>query len=149
MKTVADFQEWHKRTLEEFINSSTPAPDDIRETATQLEVLPLMLDMGGCYALRSNGQVVSFLWDDLKEVRVEDDLRIRNIALFQGSKKYPELKALIPPKPGNALECHVCGGTGVVPISAQLGLDNLVCYCGGLGWLPQEAADLSPMENLK
>lgn len=149
MNTVADFQEWYKRTLEEFIKGSTPALDDLRETAARLEVLPLMLDAGGCFALRSNGQVISFLWDDATVVRVENDMRIRNVALFQGSKKYPELVTLIPPKPTNAIECIGCDGTGIEKTAAKLGLDNIVCYCGGLGWIPQEAADLSSMGNSK
>ena len=149
METVADFQEWHKKTLEEFINGSFPDPNGLREIAARLEILPLMLDWGGCYALRSNGQVITFLWDEANDVRVENDLRICNIALFQGSKKYSELKALIPPKPNSALKCHVCGGTGVVPISIESGIDNLVCYCGGLGWVPSELADLSSTENSK
>lgn len=138
MDTFVDFQEWHRRKLEEFINGSIPDPNDLRETVAQLEVLPLMLDMGGCYALRSNKQVISFPWDDITDIRVENDPRIRNIALFRGSKKYPELMALIPPKPNNAIECSYCDGTGIEKTTAKLGLDSIICYCGGLGWLPRK-----------
>lgn len=149
METFAGFRDWHRAKLDEFTDESTPDPSDLRETVAQLEVLPLMLDWGGCYALRSDGQVISFLWDVPMEVRVENDLRIRNIALFQGSKKYPELMALIPPKPSNAVECSGCDGTGIEKTTAKMGFDNFVCYCGGVGWIPPEAANLSSTENSK
>jgi hypothetical protein len=56
--------------------------------------------------------------------------------LFQGSRKYPELAVLIPARPHDAPDCHFCKGTGREPMSEQLKLENIVCYCGGLGWLP-------------
>jgi hypothetical protein len=87
----------------------------------------------------SLGECASFLslpWDDpLHGRRLEDDLRIRNIALFQGSKKYPDLEVLIE-KPHDAHVCEYCQGTGVSPFAEKLSTDAIVCYCGGLGWIP-------------
>lgn len=93
---------------------------NVRASARELNVLPLMLDMGGCFAIRSDGEVISFLWENDRDIRQENDARIRNIALFQGSKKYPELRALIPPRPPEATTCSQCNGTGIEPMSAKL-----------------------------
>jgi hypothetical protein len=61
------------------------------------------------------------------------------LVLFQGTRKYPELKELAPARPFDAEDYWHCGGTGVEPMSEKLGLDEerTVCYCGGLGWLPK------------
>lgn len=135
MEVTAALTERIKERIREFTLDPSPDPQGLRETVVRLNALPILFDMGGCFAVRPNGEVVSFAWDERDDVRVEDDLRIRNLALFQGSKKYPELEDLIE-KPSDATECPDCKGTGREPTAVKLGLDNLVCYCGGLGWLP-------------
>lgn len=135
---TSDFSTWHEEKLQEFLSETTPDLMDMRLRARELNALPLTCDMGGCFAIRANGEIISFLWD-YQDVRQETDARIRNIALFQGSKKYPELKALIPPRSPESKDCSYCNGTGIEPMSAKLHLDNIVCYCGGLGWLPPES----------
>lgn len=87
------------------------------------------------YTINTNGDVISFLWDDTLHGQIEFDPRIRNIALFQGSKKYPELKCLIE-RPDDATVCPHCGGTGMDPYAEKLKTDAIICYCGGLGWIP-------------
>ncbi len=124
---------WHAERLREFLDEMTPDPMNARAIARELNVLPLLLDWNGCFALQANGEIVSFLWDNHRDIKPETDARIRNIALFQGSQKYPEL---VPSRPPDATACSLCRGTGVEPLSAQHGIDNIVCYCGGLGWLP-------------
>ena len=120
--------------LRQFLADSSPDPMNLRQIAAEIQALPLVLDMGGCYAICSNGQVVSFSWDAPSDVRVEEDPRIRNMAIFQGCRKYPTLKSLVPSRPAEALECSQCHGTGKLPLPMQ----NVICYCGGLGWLPSE-----------
>jgi hypothetical protein len=129
--------------LEEFISDPSPCvakfdePIDVRKVAAELRILPLIFEMGGCYALRSNGEVVSFSWDDPYNVEVENDARIRNSALFQGSQKYPELSELVPPRPQDARDCSYCKGTGIVQgLPPDFPMERIVCYCGGLGWVP-------------
>ena len=136
MMITANFSEWHKAKLQEFLNETTPDVNDLRTIAQELKVLPLMLDWGGCYAIQANGEIISFLWDSYQDIRPETDSRIRNVVLFQGSKKYPEL---IPQQPPDAKICWHCGGTGIEPLSAKHGIKNINCYCGGLGWLPPES----------
>lgn len=125
-----------KKRIGELILDRSPDPNGLREAAAKLGALPIFWDAGGCFALRPDGVIVSFLWDERDAVRVEDDPRVRNVALFRGSKKYPELEALIV-KPAGAALCPHCGGTGREPTAVKLNLeDSIVCYCGGLGWLP-------------
>lgn len=126
--------------LSAFILEKTPDPLQLREIANELKILPLVLAGGGCYAIRPDGQIVSFSLDEPSKLRVENDERICNIMLFKGSKKYPELEELVPEKPTDAQVCPFCKGTGVYPVpsSSQLTSDDIVCFCGGLGWLPPE-----------
>jgi hypothetical protein len=69
---------------------------DLRALAKKLQVLPVYLDMGGCFGVRPNSEVVSFTWDEprcLCPVNVE---RVRNMVFFRASRKYPELAFLMP-----------------------------------------------------
>lgn len=146
MKPFAGFDVWHNATLKDVCSEASPDPAGVNATCRELKVLPLTFDMSGCFAIRANGEIVSFLFDNQHELRVETDPRIRNMALFQGSKRYPELAAMIPPKPDDAIECSRCDGTGIEKTTAKLGLENVVCYCGGLGWIPSQTTGDVPDE---
>ncbi len=52
---------------------------DLRALAAELQLLPVVLDMGGCIGLRPNGEVMSFLWDEPRQLRPEHDQRICNL----------------------------------------------------------------------
>ena len=112
---------------------------DLRGLAAELNALPMFLDFGGCYAIRVDGEIVSFMWDEPYSLKPENDPRIRNLVLFQGARKYPELDELVPKRPPEAEDCSHCSGTGIEPMNGGLGFDEdmIVCYCGGLGWLPK------------
>jgi hypothetical protein len=127
--------------IKEILASSSPADEELRIAVATHRALPLALDGGGGYAIRPDGEIVVFLWDDKSHCEVEKVLRIRNMALFQGSRKYPELSELVPLRSPDDIDCPNCGGTGIEPISVKLGVDNIVCYCGGLGWIPKEESE--------
>lgn len=124
--------------IKEILAPSSPADEQLRSVVATHNVLPLALDWGGGYAIRPDGETVSFLWDTINRCQVEKESRIRNMALFQGSRKYPELKELVPSKTSDDIDCPHCDGTGIEPMSVKLGAGNIVCYCGGLGWIPRE-----------
>ena len=84
-----------KTRFQEFINSTDTDQHGLRPIAAKLNALPLFLDMGGCYAIRPDGEIIVFGWEDEKNFQIEYNPRLRNIALNQGSKKYPKLKELI------------------------------------------------------
>jgi len=118
----------------QFLADSSPDPNGLRQVTSRSHVLPLLLDMGGCFAVHPNGQMISFCWDTPDELRVEADPRIRNMAIYAGSEKYPALREFVPTRPTDAVQCPYCQGKGKPPESGLI--DNLRCYCGGLGWLP-------------
>ena len=121
--------------LRAFLADTAPDPLGLRAVVEKFGSLPLILDMGGCYALRTDGEVVSFAWDEPHGLMVVDDERLRNVALHQGSLKYPELKALVPSRPSGAIDCSSCGGTGTTSLGAR-SVASVICFCGGLGWIP-------------
>jgi hypothetical protein len=121
--------------IEDFVKGSEADSLNLRQLAAAKNVLPLVWDMGGVFTINPNGEIVSFAWDKRDDPRVESDLRLRNNALFGGSKKYPELESLIE-KPENVRVCPHCGGTGIDSYAEKLNTDAIVCYCGGLGWIP-------------
>ena len=137
------------KLIQDYIRDSTPDPLNLRQLAAEKRVLPLIWDWGGVFAINASGDILSFPFslnasgdavafpfDNAdQDSRLESDLRIRNNTLFGGSKKYPELKELIV-KPDNAQICPSCGGTGVDQYAEKLKTDAIVCYCGGLGWIP-------------
>jgi hypothetical protein len=114
----------------------TPEPFNHQQAVAMLGVLPLTCDWGGCYAIRPDGEIVVFLYETPEVCSVEEDPRIRNMAIYQGSLRYPELKELVPLRPPTARDCPTCEGTGIHPISLQIERDNILCYCGGLEWVP-------------
>jgi hypothetical protein len=68
--------------------------------------------------------------DDPDVIKRLPEAFLQRLALCQGAKKYPELRALIPARPPDAVTCEDCKGLGDMP-----GLPTFVCSCGGCGWL--------------
>lgn len=140
------------KLIRDFVAETTPDPLNLRQLAAEKQVLPLTWDWGGVLTTNTTGDIISFPFsldangdfvafpfdasDYVASVRVEDNPRIRNIALFQGSKKYLELKEFVPAKPDGARTCSACQGTGIDSYAAMLNGDAIVCYCGGVGWIP-------------
>ena len=121
-----------RHRLAEYLADDCPDPLNLRGVVAQFAALPLVGDMGGAFAIRPDGEVISYSWDVPHELTVVVDPRLRNAALHQGSLKYPELAPLVPARSSNAIPCPHCEGVAAM----QKQVTNVVCYCGGLGWLP-------------
>lgn len=135
MSIEPTLREQIKTRLEDYIADPLHDALNLRVLATRFEALPLCIDWEKCWALRPNGRVVVFAHDSEKpELREEDDPRLINVALFQGSITYPEIKPLVPSRPADAKDCPYCLAKGIEPDNLEL--QNIVCYCGGLGWVP-------------
>jgi hypothetical protein len=115
-------------------------PLNLRAIAAELQLLPACLDMGGCLGLRPSGEVASFVWDEPRLLRADWDERTRNMVYYHASLKYPTLAHLVPCRPSDAVVCSFCGGSGRCNELGEKLADHLVCYCGGLGWLPGKTA---------
>lgn len=121
--------------LKNFIAESKEDPLSLRAHAARFNALPLCVDWGKCWAVRADGEVIVFSHEDAEpRASKESDERMRNVALYQGSLTYPELKSLIPDRPSGAKDCPYCAAKGFDPSSLEK--QNIVCYCGGLGWVP-------------
>jgi hypothetical protein len=114
-------------------------PEGLPALAKRLGVLPLTWDMGGCLALRPTGEVVSWAWDQEEQVSLERSARVRHVAMFQGAAKFVDLRPFLPVRPADAPICTSCSGTGIASgLPQELG-EQVVCLCGGSGWLPLES----------
>jgi hypothetical protein len=131
----SDLSTWIAERIEAFPGDHE-AQRWLAERVHEMDALPLFLDMGGSCAIRANGDLVQFDWDGPGGAEPLDDPRLINIALQQGSLKYPQLACLVPPRPVGARDCSHCNGTGRLPLTTTPGLENVICSCGGVGWLP-------------
>ena len=105
--------------------------------AERHQVLPIYVGWDGLYGLRVDGEIVLVPTEEEGDAQPDVEERLRRMAIFRGSKKYPVLKQLVPERPGGALDCSYCEGRGQIDIRG-VEADTIVCYCGGLGWLTQE-----------
>jgi hypothetical protein len=112
--------------------------EEARKACTTVRAIPLFLDWSACMALRPEGEIIWIDYEEPHPVRPVEDERERNIGLFQGTLRHPDLSFLVPPRPADAIDCPHCQSTGKVspPSGCEPSADRLVCYCGGNGWLP-------------
>ena len=102
--------------------------DSARRAAKATGGLPLQCDMGGVLVLTPLGTVLHYDPETGAVASVDDD-RWKTAALVKAARRYPELIALFPVKPSNAVVCLQCRGTGMI-------LGTLDCgKCMGAGWL--------------
>ena len=135
MKITDELSRRIAELIENYAVDYASEPPELRQLVNEEKVLPLYLSMADVITINASGDVISFLGDDPLHGQIEFDPRLRNTALFQGSKKYPELISLIE-KPDDAQVCPYCGGTGIDSFEEKLKTNAIICYCGGLGWIP-------------
>lgn len=112
---------------------------ELRKVVGELRLLPLVFNWDP-FCISPEGDIVALSQENHADREVVTDRRIINIVLFQGIKKYPELEELMPIRSADDVACQYCGGTGVEPTAKELNLtDTIICYCGGLGWIPKES----------
>jgi hypothetical protein len=118
----------------------------VGDVASRVGVLPLMLDFGGFCGIKADGTFVEVAWDSPDEPREVTSPRIRDTALKIGSERYPFLAELLPVRPPNARRCPQCGGSGIHPLALAADGANIVCWCGGLGWIPDDWEEPPPRQ---
>ncbi|MEM7245848.1 MAG: hypothetical protein AAF533_10925 [Acidobacteriota bacterium] len=133
-----DLSEAIEARIGEFLETSleTSEDEDLNSAVRSHRFLPLYFGITVAHGVRPDGSVVT---RNELEARVEvvTSPFWRRMVLFQGSKRYPELSALVPEEPPEARRCSGCSGTGIFerfPLAT--------CWCGGLGWeIPGESKD--------
>lgn len=125
-----------KETIFRLIHSGNLLNSSLEKAAKELNILPLFPSGDGWYGINLDGDIVSASSDEPYKLSKECDPVTINVTLFQGIKKYPELSALSPIRTENDLTCPFCNGTGEHPLAKTI---NVLCYCGGVGWIPHNA----------
>lgn len=105
-----------------------------RDFAAAHDVLLFVVDMGGIAGMRADGELVEVAWDDQAAKPITSP-RWHDLVLLAGAKHYVELEPLLPKRTPQDRDCSSCGGTGTALLDARP-LDNVVCSCGGLGFIP-------------
>ncbi len=113
------------------------APERLRWEApfvAEFDALPLYVGWVETVGVRPDGEVVRWSTEgDYAGVRAVEDRVWVLSALVDGSRRYPELAALIPERPPDAADCP-CRGQPVFASGVVL------CgECGGVGWLPRNS----------
>ena len=126
-----------ERELAAYLEDAGRGPPQALDGARTHSALPLWTDLVGCLALRPTGELIFFSWDDpraLTELLNTDyDRRLIHAARALGSRRYPGIAGLAPAREASARICPTCHGSGRIPDVP----DNVICECGGLGWVPQ------------
>jgi len=101
--------------------------------------LPLVRDWTEDTIMTQDGSVLVIDTEDGRPARSATEAE-RRVALFRSLRRYPELLSLMPERPRQAATCPGCHGTGVPePALAVPGLRDLICVCGGAGWVIESA----------
>lgn len=105
--------------------------DSTASSQTTRGLLLLHLDGVWVYGISADGVVLAVDVDDTQQ-RLEAPLHAVN-AVAQAARTFPELRELLPERPGDAIACSICSGTGDAGAS-------VACVCEGLGWRPPTKA---------
>ena len=111
--------EWIENAIRHYIAEAKNGDYEMAsEVATAVETmgaLPLWFDWSGGVAIRPDGELHGFLWEEPESAKVETDPHSRFLACVAGTKKYAELAWLLPTRTVDDRDCPSCNGTGIIP----------------------------------
>jgi hypothetical protein len=132
-----------ERALDAYLREPGGDPAEVVAAARTYQLLPIWKDFGGCILLRPDGELLSFGWETPTQLEpIPDDAPDRAIvhaARGWASRTFPEVRGLRPERRADSKTCPGCKGTGHLEGVPS----NIVCACGGLGWMPTEAGRLT------
>src|SRR3954468_10345780 len=130
----ADHRARLRRSFDSFLADDPPRESELRRAAAKLGVIPITSELSRAFGIRvADGRIVSFNRDEPFDVRPVAVPNAELAVLGHAWTKFPELVALVPTRPVDAIDCLACRGSGVMK-DGELP-SGLSCYCGGLGWL--------------
>ena len=102
------------------------------------QILPLYSAWLETYGILVDGSLRKFSADgehsEYEGLRELESWQALAHTLLSGAKRYSALAGLVPTRPSSAEACEQCSGRGHFESHP-----NVVCNCGGLGWLPADA----------
>ena len=121
---------WHR--------PGTPPSIDWETTYRERGLLPVWADWVGGFGLTPDHRVVFIEHQVGAAAEPVEEPHLQYLTLFKASTKYPELRSLAPRRGPNDPTCPACAGTGTVPCpDGPAGPPEAICFCGGMGWLPE------------
>jgi hypothetical protein len=117
---------------------NTRAAGNWKDVARAAGYTPVFADWCFQYALDVAGQPIVSVDGSWRDGRVVRNPIWRNIILARASALHTELAHVRPVRGAEDPGCQSCKGTGV-PLAGY----DVICYCGGLGWLPSGAPQAS------
>lgn len=119
-----------EQRIREYLAETDPRLEWVREAVRAHHLLPLCFIMSSAMCIRPDGSFVWWSEESAPEPLLE--ARLQRGALYQGSKRWPELAALLPPSPFGAIDCDQCRETKMLQATVA---PNITCWCGGIGWV--------------
>ena len=123
-----------QRALDAFL--ADPGDERYGRAAAHSQAVPAFWDWSAFGGVRVDGEVVWVEYAAPHAVTQVEDPVHRNTILHAAASAHPALGFLDPVQPPGAEGCPACGGSGLAWTDGVPQDDRLVCFCGGLGWLP-------------
>jgi len=109
----------------------------------ELNALPIYLDFLTDYFLRPDGELFArHLVSEGTKPEIVKNRQTKIIVINLASEWFPELKELLPARPGDACDCPYCVGKGQLKIADSLERRvSITCsICVSLGWVQNSSA---------
>jgi hypothetical protein len=117
-------------------NYAAACDSPYHQLAKQHGVLGLYLGWGTDFGLAPDGTVRRFSSNfpvNGYDVWYGDSARDVSAVAF-GALRHPELRAMFPTRPPNAVDCESCDGAGILTLKDS----TVICACHGMGWREAE-----------
>lgn len=116
-------------------------PEQYKQLAQELNILPILFDWTGFIGIRPDCTYI-YYDEENNQWKPEHNRAWQITALVDGSKRYKQLKKLLPEKTEAASDCPECNATGHLVISGKVN-EKMICgRCFGLGWTNNELEKL-------
>jgi hypothetical protein len=117
--------------IETFLARDDPSIEWAKPAVMKHGFFPLYVGWIVTLGLRPDGRFVHWRHEDgIDAVTPCDTPFLQRLALAYSARQNPELAALIPPPPPEAIPCAHCGGHGRLDGAVS----RMICLCGGVGW---------------
>ena len=108
-----------------------PEHEAVREIAERHGALMLYAGWTGWLAIRPTGELL-YIDDQRRDFTEPVEPMWITVALLKGTRKFPELAALLPRRSQTSVDCSLCKGTGApIPQLPKIGCG----VCGGIGFV--------------